>query len=131
MSQIKIKKIRCQYTPEGIKTFGKQKLGYIVGKGRDGGFIVQWDGNKSTSKYAEFFIDTSPLVKLLVEGETPEVVEEKEPTITPESIINIEKALNRIKEINNLKARYCCPDGDKLISYFEVANIITKALKEI
>ena len=41
---------RCQYTPQGIKTFGQQKLGYAHEITRSGiitSYRVRWDGKKN------------------------------------------------------------------------------------
>ena len=93
-----MKHIRCQYTPEGIKTFKKQRLGYVVGKGRNSGLIVRWDGMKSTSNYAEYFIDTNPLLALYSDDEIEKIKKESEPVITPEAIFSIEKNLRLIQQ---------------------------------
>ena len=94
----KKEKIRCQYTPEGVQTFGKQRLGYVVGHGRDGGLIVRWDNQKSTSKYVESFIDTSPLIALYSDDEIEQALKEQEPEITPQAILSIEKNLDYIRK---------------------------------
>ena len=90
------KQIRCQYTPRGIETFGKQRLGYARESNTE--YIkVRWDGFKSWSNYAKVFIDTSPLLALYTDDEIQKMTEEKEPIVTPQAILHIEEALNQIK----------------------------------
>jgi len=97
-------KNRCQYSKEGLETFGKQRRGYVVGEGRDGGVRVLWDNLKTPQVYAEDFIEVNPLIELYtdedgVEKEKPiEEADGKAYEITPEVIKNIEEALLSIKK---------------------------------
>ena len=55
------RKNRCQYSKEGLKTFGKQRRGYVVGKTKYGsGWIVIWDNKKSRNAFSKDFIDINP-----------------------------------------------------------------------
>lgn len=93
-----MKEIRCQYTKEGVKTFGKQRLGYAR-EGKNVNYVsIRWDGRKSWSRYSKSFIDTSPLLALYTDDEIAEITKQGEPKITPTTIDLIEKNLGYIKE---------------------------------
>ena len=93
---------RCQFTPEGIKTFGKQRLGYAVEVKRDNpdqlAYRVRWDNLKGWQTYNHIFIDVSPLLALYSDDEIEKIAKEKEPQITPQNIDSIENNLKYIKE---------------------------------
>jgi len=95
---------RCEYSQEGLKTFGKQRRGYILGKSKDGrAWRVLWDNLKTPNVYANDFINISPLIELYtdddgIEKETPLAITGHEPEITPEIIENIEKSLEYLRK---------------------------------
>lgn len=95
-------KKRCQYSKEGLNTFGKQRQGYVVGESRDGGLRrVLWDGNKTSSVYAKDFIEINPLIELFVDdngAEKEKPLEDEVAQITPETILKVETALEEIKK---------------------------------
>ena len=97
------KKQRCEYSEEGLKTFGKQRRGYVLGESKDGrGWRLLWDGLKTTQVYSKDFINVNPLIDLYIddgtEKETPLAITGHEPKITPEIIENIEKSLEYLRK---------------------------------
>lgn len=55
--QDKFTKRKCQLSSYGVETFGKQRMGIVVGESRNGkNWIVKWEGNKTTSIYHKDFI---------------------------------------------------------------------------
>ena len=99
-----ITKQRCEYSEEGLKSFGKQRRGYVLGESKNGhGWRLLWDRLKTTQVYAKDFINVNPLIDLYVdddgtEKETPLVITGHEPEITPEIIENIEKSLEYLRK---------------------------------
>lgn len=97
-----MKKQRCQYSKEGLETFGKQKCGYVINKSKDNlCWRVLWDGQKTIINYEKDFIDVNPLIKLFTDEngiEKEKSIEEEEKKITPEIILSIEFALNKLRE---------------------------------
>ena len=97
-------KQRCEYSQEGLKTFGKQRRGYVLGESKDGrGWRLLWDGLKTTQVYAKDFVNVNPLIELYTdddgaEKETPLAITGHEPEITPEIIENIEKSLESLRK---------------------------------
>ena len=97
-------KQRCEYSEEGLRTFGKQRRGYVLGESKDGrGWRLLWDGLKTTQVYAKDFININPLIELYTdddgtEKEIPLAITGHEPEITPEIIENIEKSLEYLRK---------------------------------
>jgi hypothetical protein len=93
---------RCQYTPQGLKTFGKQRLGYAREIKRSNpdqqGYIVRWDNKKSWQHYHADFIDVSPLLALYTDDQIAEITKEQEPEITAREVLAIDKNLEYLKK---------------------------------
>ena len=92
---------RCQYAPDGLRTFGKQRFGYakeIIKSGITTSYRVRWDGKKSWQTYHVDFIDVSPLLALYTDDEITEITRPKEPEITGRDIVSIERNLEYIKK---------------------------------
>ena len=55
-------KQRCEYSEEGLKTFGKQRRGYVLGESKDGRFWhVLLDDLNTPHVYLKDFININPL----------------------------------------------------------------------
>ncbi len=92
---------RCQYTPQGLKTFGQQKLGYAKEINRHGiitSYRVRWDNKKSWQTYHVDFIDVSPLLALFTDDQQAEALKAKEPEYTAREILAIDRNLEYIKK---------------------------------